>query len=45
MIGDGADTIDGGEPATATGDTLAVLGTAGDDTLDVIVTGTTITGA
>ena len=41
-IGDGADTIDGGE--NEDGDTLAILGTAGDDTLDVIVTGTTITG-
>ena len=41
-IGDGADAIDGGTHTA--GDTLVVLGTAGDDTLDVIVTGTTITG-
>ena len=35
VIGDGADTIDGGDH-DVTGDTLAVPGTAGDDTLDVV---------
>ena len=38
-IGDGIDIIDGG----ADTDTLAISGTAGDDTIDVVTSGSTIT--
>ncbi len=41
-VGDGADAIDGGNHTT--GDTLQVFDTAGNDTIQVVTDGTTITG-
>ena len=38
-----SDTIDGGETVETLGDTLAVTGTVGDDTIDVVLTGSIIT--
>jgi Ca2+-binding RTX toxin-like protein/ABC-type uncharacterized transport system ATPase subunit len=40
VVGDGADATDGG----ADDDTLAITGTASDDTINVVVTGETVSG-